>query len=154
MKRMCCWLSLLFLALLSCCDLLGTAPPYAYGKASLLHGPDRVGEQEILLRLELQNRGTSAIRGFTVSFLLFAADGQPLLGISNNVIRAVGDCLIPPGGMGLIDVQLEQYFYYLVGRILVVESLCVDELVFNDGTLWRDYGQVYQYPDAIVSEAP
>jgi len=154
MKKKLRLLPLLCLLVLSACDLLVAKPPYAYGKIRLLHGPARDDGQDIILRLEVHNRGTAAISAVTVIFYLFAEDGASLPGLSTNAIKAGGDCHIPPGGTGLIDIELKKYFYYFVERRLVVESLCVNILAFDDGRQWKDLALLYQYPDAIVSEEP
>ncbi|MDY5124392.1 MAG: hypothetical protein SPE59_11425 [Treponema sp.] len=94
--------------------------------------------------LKMYNKALKKISRFTVVFFLFDEEGNsPLLGRNNVVLNITSD--IESEKMFEHCVSLDQFLSEVPEEPYLVDFLYVSEIVYEDGSCWRDPFGMYAF---------
>lgn len=120
---------------LSSCSQLYTAVPYLISGEMKLNESDEKGITAF--DFKIKNCGEKDIFSFTVTFLLFDEEGNPVLN-GNPKISCIVREDVPSGEILKSSFSLDDFLNYIPEEAYKVEYLYVKKIIYSDGTEWTD----------------
>ena len=135
------WIRRVFLCLFvmffgSCKMFSATATPYQISGEFVME-EDSEKYKNAGFEFNFTNMSTKRVKSFTLVFFLFDEDGEPPLGVKNNIVLSITRT-VESGQTVEGCISLDKYIYTIPEYPYEIDYLYVSQINYDDGSVWKD----------------